>query len=162
MLIPVIGPPKAGMTPTVQRLWLDDLIPSVQCKDFDGVLKKRNRSNGAEAIALMELCKKSAQSECILVDVGAAQLIAQDFLTYLTSMSEYPKSVAVVWCDEETSVRRHGNAAEVRPYYASKPLTDLWTHARVEKRLIDTSGNEDPAQWAQELANLIQHMSVGK
>jgi hypothetical protein len=155
MIIPVIGPPKAGMTPAVQYLWLHDLVPSVDCKDLDGILGTRHRSHGERAIALLDGWVKAPPAGRLIVDVGAAQLLAPQFVSYVLSLPDYPSSVAVMWCDEATSCRRHGNASDVRPYYTSTTLVGLWDAARAAGRVVDTSGDESPERWAKALARVV-------
>ena len=155
MIIPVFGPPKAGMTPAVQYLWLHDLVPAVDCKDMDGGLGKRRHSNGSRAIELFDGILQNPPSDRVLVDIGAAQLMAPEFVEYLRSCSAYPHSV-VMWCDEATSRRRHGGGGELGRYYGAGPLVPLWESARAAGRLVDTSGEEVPERWARDLACIVK------
>jgi hypothetical protein len=157
MIIPVFGPPKAGMTPAVQYLWLHDLVLAVECRDMDGALGKRWRSNGPRAIEMFEGILKNPPSDRVLVDIGAAQLMAPEFVDYLTSSSAYPSSV-VMWCDEPTSRRRHGGGSELHRYFGAGPLDALWETARVAGRVVDTSGEEVPERWARDLAEIVSRI----
>jgi hypothetical protein len=152
--VPVIGPSKAGMTPAVQYLWLNDLVPSIDCKDLDRVLgpKRRNGSAAAEAVRRFMTDPRYGR---LLIDVGSAQLVKPELPAYLKSLPGYPHSVAALWCDEATFFRRNGGKIKAQLYYGESPLVELWDSARAVGRLVDTSGEDAPDRWGEELAVIV-------
>jgi hypothetical protein len=142
------------MTPAFQRLWLDDLVPAIDCKDMDRILGPKRR-NGAAAAELLQTFVSDPRYGRLLVDVGSAQLVAPDLPAALRSLPEYPHSVAVLWCDEATFRRRNGARIKPELYYGDSPLGEMWAAARAAGRLVDTSGDEAPQTWARKLADVV-------
>jgi hypothetical protein len=151
-VVPVIGPSKAGMTPAIQQLWLNDLVPAIDCKDMDRILGSRRR-NGAAAAELLQAFVSDPRYGRLLVDVGSAQLIRPELPAALRSLTRYPHSVAVLWCDEATFRRRNSPGIKPELYYGNSPLVQMWEAARGARRLVDTSGDESPQAWARKLAD---------
>src|SRR2546425_288587 len=107
MVIPVVGPSKAGKTQTTAGLVTAPLsfgLPlTVRRVDLDEELGSANRSNGELAKNCIDhLVADSRRDLLVLVDVGAGQLVSSGFAAYLSNFVGYPESVVVIWCDEET------------------------------------------------------------
>jgi hypothetical protein len=79
------------MIPAVQHLWLHDLVPSVQCKDLDGILGKRMRCNGSRAVSLLDgWVRTIPPADPLLVDVSGGQIMAPEFVSYLLGQVALP------------------------------------------------------------------------
>ncbi len=160
MLIPVVGPSKAGKTQTTLRLATDGILTGVELIDLDERLGSSHRGDGDEAARILQAHSAEGPLRHVLVDVGAGQLVSPVFGSYLRSLFGYPRSVVVIWCDEFTFRQRHGDNAhnEVRRYYGAGSLQDFWDAARASGRLIDTSGPYAPATWARDLGIVVKEM----
>ncbi len=161
MLIPVIGPSKAGKTETTRAL-VGSCSFQLERVDLDEELGSSHRGDGVKAVERMQHLATSIPADRhVLVDVGAGQLVCSSFASYLITYKDYPRSVVVIWCDEPTFRNRHGTNApnEVSRYYGPKnSLTPLWENAASAGRLVDTSGAYAPKEWAQKLKLIVQQM----
>ena len=161
MLIPIVGPSKAGKTETTRRLMADRFLTPIELIDLDEALGPSNRGDGDEAVRIVQCHSAERTRRHVLVDVGAGQLVSPVFESYLRSFVGYPRSVVAIWCDEDTFRQRHGSNAdnEVGRYYgATSSLPDLWNSARAAGRLVDSSGPYAPAIWARELGTIVAQM----
>jgi hypothetical protein len=160
MVIPIVGPSKAGKTETTRRLIADGILTTIERLDLDEVLGSSHRGDGDEAVRIVDAYSVEGSLRHVIVDVGAGQLVSPIFKSYLRSFPGYPRSVVVLWCDEATFRRRHGNNAhnEVGRYYGASSLQEFWKAARASGRLVDTSGPYEPAIWARELGSVVEHM----
>ncbi len=162
MIIPVIGPSKAGKTETTK-----ELVRAISLRgplrleriDLDDLLGPSARSDGERAVSLVtSFLTTGCIDRCLLVDVGAGQLASPVFADYLGKFPDYPSSVVAIWCDEQTFRNRHGKNAsnEVGRYYGpTSKLAVFWNDARSAGRLVNTSGAYDPALWAERLCKKI-------
>lgn len=159
MVIPVVGPSKAGKSQATGRLLALALVHGLERYDLDGALGQDHRSDSERAITLVEaLVARRAPQVHVLVDVGAGQFFADGFRAYLAAFPRYPGSVIVVWCDEQSFRFRHGANApnEVDKYYgASSPLRAFHEAAVAASRAVDTSGPYAPLEWANKLAGVV-------
>jgi hypothetical protein len=153
MIIPVIGPSKAGKSAST-RLAASSVLGRV---DLDELLGSSCRGDGQKAVRAMRALNAITEPD-ILVDVGAGQLVQNCFSSYLSGIEGYPLNVVVVWCDEFTFRKRHGGNApnEVGRYYGEGcPLLPFWENAKHEGRLVDTSEPSTPAESAVRLAEVV-------
>jgi hypothetical protein len=160
-VVPIIGPSKAGMTPAVHYLWVHDLVQDICTKDLDRILGPKRR-NGAAAAELMNRFVGDPAYGRLLVDVGSAQLVGQEFVACLKALPGYPASVAVLWCDEATFRRRNSSRIKPSLYYGDGPVSELWDAAREAGRLLDTSGEEAPDRWGMALARIVNEILAGQ
>ena len=160
MLIPIVGPSKAGKTETTRHLLANNILTCVDRIDLDEDLGPCSRGDGDAAIRIIEAHHVECSPRHRLVDVGAGQLISGGFQSYLRSCSGYPRSVVVIWCDEATFRQRHGSNAdnEVGRYYGVSSLNSFWDAARACGHLVDTSGGYAPATWAGQLAGILRQI----
>jgi hypothetical protein len=114
----------------------------------------RKRRNGALAAGLIDSWVNDPAYGRLLVDVGAAQL-GPELVACLRALPGYPATVAVLWCDEQTFRRRNSRRIKPDPYYGNGPIPELWVAARAAGRLVDTSGDDVPAEWARTLARIL-------
>jgi hypothetical protein len=160
MVIPIVGPSKAGKTETTRRLIADGILTPIERIDLDEALGSSHRGDGDEAVRILHAYSVEGSLRHVLVDVGAGQLVSPIFESYLRNFSGYPRSVVVIWCDEATFRQRHASNAhnEVGRYYGASLLQDFWNAARASGRLVDTSGPYAPTIWARELGSVVGQM----
>lgn len=165
MLIYVVGPSRAGKTAATKALTAEPKAfgmsqPMIRI-DLDEVLGSERRGIGRKAI---EYCQSIDPNEntIVLVDVGAGQLVSSEFRAYLRQLPSYPDAVVVVDCGEETFRRRHGTNAvnEVGRYYGEGSLEPLWIEAAESARIVDSSGQDAPEEWARTLGVVIRRAAA--
>jgi|HubBroStandDraft_2_1064218.scaffolds.fasta_scaffold101826_2 hypothetical protein len=159
MIIPVIGPSKAGKSTSTRRA-ASSVLGRV---DLDELLGSSCRGDGQKAVTALRALSAIIEPD-ILVDVGAGQLVSDCFSSYLSSLEGYPLNVVVVWCDEFTFCKRHGDNApnEVGRYYGERcPLLSFWESAKREGRFVDTSEPSTPAESAARLAEVVEEILRG-
>jgi len=165
MLIYVVGPSKAGKTEATKALIADPKAfgicqPTVRI-DLDEVLGPGNRGMGQKAV---DYCRSISLNEntVVLVDVGAGQLVSTEFRAYLRRLPAYPDAVVVVNCGEEAFRRRHGANAvnEVGRYYGKGSLEPLWIEAAESARIVDSSGQYAPTEWARTLGMAVRRAAT--
>ena len=156
MIIPVIGPSKAGKSANT-KLAASSVFGRL---DLDELLGSHCRGDGQKAVRAMRALSAITEPD-ILVDVGAGQLVSECFSSYLFGPDGYPLSFVVVWCDESTFRERHGvnSPNEVWRYYGEHcPLLPFWKRAEQAGRLVDTSTPIAPTESAARLSKVVEEI----
>jgi hypothetical protein len=90
VIIPVVGPSKAGKTESVRALQRLGLVRGFAYLDLDCALGEDHRSNVDPAITIVEKC----QPGTVLVDVGSGQFMEPRFRSYLERLPGWAAKLA--------------------------------------------------------------------
>lgn len=162
-VIPVIGPSHAGKTTLVGCLVNHasqyGFSTCLTLLDLDKELGSDHRSDGIKACKIIE--ERNKTTEIVLADCGAGlTAFSGEFLEFLTSAADYPRSLIVVWCNKQTFRNRHSENELGNNY--NETLSAIWETARSVNRLVNTSEGISCQDSAQKMALIVKEIVSAK